>query len=77
MPELVTSSLIEYEELALALARNPERLAAIKAKLSRNRATEPLFDSARFTRDLERAYTMMWERYQKGEPPANLVVPAS
>ena len=72
LPELVTSSLAEYEELALALARNPERLAAIKAKLMRNRDTEPLFDTARFTRDLESAYTTMWERTQRGEPPETL-----
>src|SRR5205085_10291466 len=33
LPELVTASLAEYEALAEALARNPERLAALKAKL--------------------------------------------
>jgi predicted O-linked N-acetylglucosamine transferase (SPINDLY family) len=64
LPELVTSSLAEYEQLALALARDPERLAVIKAKLLRNRGTEPLFDTARFTRDLETAYSSMWERQQ-------------
>jgi predicted O-linked N-acetylglucosamine transferase (SPINDLY family) len=74
LPELVTSSLAEYEELALALARDPERLAAIRAKLMRNRDTEPLFDTARFTRDLETAYTMMWERTQRGEPPKSFSV---
>jgi predicted O-linked N-acetylglucosamine transferase (SPINDLY family) len=71
LPELVASSLTDYEELALALARDPERLAAIKAKLMRNRVTEPLFDTARFTRDLESAYTTMWERHQSGLPPAS------
>jgi predicted O-linked N-acetylglucosamine transferase (SPINDLY family) len=76
MPELVTSSPEEYEQVALALARDPDRLARVKAKLLRNRRTEPLFDTARFTRDLEKAYTMMWERSQKGEPPASFAVPA-
>ena len=74
LPELVTSSLVEYEELALALARDPERLAAVKAKLMRNRDTEPLFDTARFTRDLESAYTTMWERTQRGAPPGTFSV---
>jgi predicted O-linked N-acetylglucosamine transferase (SPINDLY family) len=74
LPELVTSSLAEYEELALALARDPERLAAIKAKLMRNRDTEPLFNTARFTRDLETAYTMMWKRTQCGESPESFSV---
>jgi predicted O-linked N-acetylglucosamine transferase (SPINDLY family) len=60
--------------LALALARNPERLAGIKAKLMRNRDTEPLFDTARFTRDLESVYTAMWERTQRGEAPESFSV---
>jgi protein O-GlcNAc transferase len=74
LPELVTTSLHEYEQLALALARDRERLAAIKAKLMRNRLTEPLFDTARFTRDLESAYTTMWERQQAGLAPASFAV---
>ncbi len=40
----------------------------IKAKLRRNRDTEPLFDTARFTRDLECAYTIMWQRQRDGLP---------
>jgi protein O-GlcNAc transferase len=77
LPELVTTSLAEYEELALALARDPARLGAIKAKLMRNRDTEPLFDTARFTRDLETAYTMMWERAERGEPAESFSVAAA
>jgi predicted O-linked N-acetylglucosamine transferase (SPINDLY family) len=75
LPQLVTDSLAGYEELALALARNPERLAAIRAKLRHNRDTEPIFDTARSTRALESAYTMMWERQQAGLPPASFSVP--
>ena len=74
MPELVTSSLAEYEALALRLARDPNRLAAIKAKLLRNRDTEPLFDTPRFTRGLEAAYMTMWERQQAGLPPESFAV---
>ena len=75
LPELVTSSLSEYGELALALARDPERLRAIKAKLVRNRDIEPLFDTARFTGNLETAYSMMWERSQECKPPESFSVP--
>jgi predicted O-linked N-acetylglucosamine transferase (SPINDLY family) len=75
MPELVTSSLDEYKELATQLARDPVRLNAIKAKLLRNRDIEPLFNTARFTHDLETAYTMMWERAQRGEAPESFSVP--
>ena len=58
----------------VALARNPERLAAIKARLVRNRDTAPLFDTGRFTGDLESAYTVMWERTQRGEPPESFSI---
>jgi predicted O-linked N-acetylglucosamine transferase (SPINDLY family) len=77
LPEMVTASLADYEALAIMLARNPERLAAIRAKLLRNRDTEPLFDTARFTRDLESAYTRMWERYLATTPAATFVVEPS
>jgi protein O-GlcNAc transferase len=69
LPELVTTSLAEYEALALSLAQDPDRLAAIKAKLARNRDTEPLFDTARFTRDLEAAYVEMAERTRRTAAP--------
>lgn len=74
LPELVTVSLAEYEALVLALARDPERLARIKTKLTHNRDVEPLFDTARFTRDLEAAYMGMWNRMQEGLPPASFSV---
>jgi predicted O-linked N-acetylglucosamine transferase (SPINDLY family) len=74
LPELVTTTLSEYESLALALALDPARLAAIKAKLERNRLSEPLFDTARFTSDLERAYVTMWERQDSGRPPEGFSV---
>jgi protein O-GlcNAc transferase len=70
LPELVTNSLAEYEALAVALARDPERLAAIRTTLEHNRHTEPLFDTPRFTRNLETAYTAIWQRQQAGLPPA-------
>ena len=74
LPELVTSSLAEYEDLALALTRNPEQLTALRAKLLRNRSTEALFDTARYTCHLEAAYTAMWERAQRGEPPESFSI---
>jgi predicted O-linked N-acetylglucosamine transferase (SPINDLY family) len=77
LPELVTSSPAEYEALALALARDPGQLAAVRVRLACNRAIEPLFDTARFTRELEGAYTMAWERVQRGAPPGSFPVPGA
>ena len=65
LPELVTESLAAYEALALKLAREPQALASLKTKLAANRSTHPLFDTARFTRNLEAAYVQMWECYTR------------
>jgi len=75
LPELVTHNLADYEALALHLARDKAALAAIKAKLSANRLTMPLFDTDRFRRHLEAAFTTMWERHNRGEPPESFAVP--
>ena len=67
VPELIAGNLEDYEALALKLARDPALLAEIKAKLARNRATCPLFDTDRFSRHVEAAYTTMWQTWQRGE----------
>jgi predicted O-linked N-acetylglucosamine transferase (SPINDLY family) len=77
LPELVMDTLADYERMALKLARDADALGRIRENLQRNRATHSLFDEERFTRDLERAYLMMWERQQRGEPPASFQVPAT
>jgi predicted O-linked N-acetylglucosamine transferase (SPINDLY family) len=74
LPELVTSSLEDYAALALALASDPARLAALKTKVAHQRTTAPLFDTARRTRDLEAAFTVMAERHRRGEAPADFAV---
>ena len=61
LPELVTTSLAEYEALALRLAREPETLAALRAKLAANRSTYPLFDMARYTQDFEALLLHTWD----------------
>src|SRR5262249_18437828 len=74
LPELVTERAPEYLALALKLAKDPLALSAVRKKLAANKATSPLFDTQRFTRDLERAYTMMVDRARKGEAPASFKV---
>jgi predicted O-linked N-acetylglucosamine transferase (SPINDLY family) len=55
MPELIAASVEGYEALAVGLASEPDRLAEARARLGRQRETQPLFDIARFTRDFEAA----------------------
>jgi protein O-GlcNAc transferase len=74
LSELIVPSLEEYEKLALTLAHDPARISAMKAKLAHHRGTYPLFDTKRFTRNIEAAYRTMWERYRRGEPPQPFAV---
>jgi len=75
LAELVTETPQAYEELADELATNPEKLRAIKDKLDRNRLTTPLFDTQRFIRHIEAAYTQAYRRYQAGLPPDHIQSP--
>jgi protein O-GlcNAc transferase len=74
LPELITETLEDYEGLALALARDCERLGAIKAKLARNRDNFPLFDTKRLCRHIESAYETMVAHHRRGEPPTSFAV---
>jgi len=71
LPELITDSLEAYENRALELASNSRKLSALKAELNRRRRTGALFDIAGFTRNIEAAYTRMWEMRRVGEAPGS------
>lgn len=75
LPELITSTPQAYEDLAIELATNSEKLAAIKRKLADNRLTTPLFDTKLFAKHIEAAYTTMHERCRAGLPPDHIYVP--
>jgi protein O-GlcNAc transferase len=74
LAELITNDIGEYEELAVDIANNPEKLQALKKKVETNRLTAPLFDTPRFTRNLERAYREMVNIAKRGESPKQIDV---
>ncbi|MGY3495920.1 putative O-linked N-acetylglucosamine transferase (SPINDLY family) [Bradyrhizobium sp. USDA 4502] len=76
LPELIAESPEAYERMAVDLATHPSRLAALRSRLAANRPTAPLFDTKRFTRHIEAAYTAMYERHRAGIAPDHIVVPA-
>jgi len=77
LDELVTTSLPEYEGLALQLARDAKLMNQMRARLAQNRLTHPLFDTVRYTRNLEAAYWRMGEIRKAGHPPTAFSVPPS
>jgi len=72
LAELVTQSLADYAALALALAADPARLRALRARLDAQRLDAPLFDVAAYTLALESLYTQMWRRHRAGLAPQAL-----
>jgi len=74
VPELIASSLEDYENKALHFATNPEALESIAQKMRNQLPGNPLFDSIRQARALETAYQVMASRYQQGLGPGPIEV---
>ncbi|KAI9914899.1 hypothetical protein PsorP6_007576 [Peronosclerospora sorghi] len=75
MSELITNSLEEYEELAVELATDKDRLDELRQRLQDERLHSPLFDTQRWVRNLETGLCMAWERHEKGLAPDHIDVP--
>ena len=67
LPEMITTTLDEYEELAVKVATDNVFMTEIREKLMNNLTFSPLFDTPLFARHLEKAYVMMWKRYSSGK----------
>lgn len=76
LPELIAPDLAGYEATALALARNPARLAGLRREILARRTDSPLFDAERYARHIEAAYRTMAARHRVGEKPQGFAVPA-
>ena len=74
LPELVTDTMADYESVAVRLTRDAPALRLLRQKLATNRSTAPLFDTDRFRRHIEAAYTGMWNILQRGEKPQSFDV---
>ena len=74
MPELITKTLQEYEDKAIDLANNQNKLAQLKRKLQANRDTTPLFNTPLFAKHIEAAYMAMYQGYQQDLVPETLRV---
>ena len=72
LPELACRDIEHYARTVVELAHDPERVAAMRARLVQARADSPLFDSLRFTRDFESLLLRMMQQHIDGAPPAAL-----
>jgi len=76
LPELIATSPVEYEEMALRLAREPAALGQLRDRLRAARTGSPLFAPLRFARNLEAAFLRMWEIHRAGHPPEPITIAA-
>jgi predicted O-linked N-acetylglucosamine transferase (SPINDLY family) len=74
LPELVCATQEQYEERAIALARDPAALVALRRQLEARRAHAPLYDTARTVRGLEEAYTRVWAMHLSGAPRSSFEI---
>ena len=56
LDELIVKNNTEYEEKALFIAKNKNYLKKLKFRLNQNKLKSSLFDSEKFTRNLEKLY---------------------
>jgi len=74
LPELITTSMEEYEKMAIKLAENHEILNEFKQRLNHNKLKTKLFDSKKFTVYIELAYTKMYENYHEDKALDHIVI---
>jgi predicted O-linked N-acetylglucosamine transferase (SPINDLY family) len=69
--ELVADSPDAYVNIAVALARDHERLKTLRADLRERMLASPLLDGPRMARSLEAAFRGMWQRWLNNSPARN------
>lgn len=76
LPEMIVATQEEYERQAIHLGTHPDDMKRIRRKLAENLPNCTLFDTERFTRNIEAAYAAMYERSRSGLPPQPIDVSA-
>ncbi len=70
LPDLITGSLEEYEELAITLGNNPARVQSYKRYLRESGRQSRLFDVPRIVGEIESGFRQLaqerWAREQRG-----------
>jgi predicted O-linked N-acetylglucosamine transferase (SPINDLY family) len=69
VPELICVTQETFIEEAVAYGTNPEKLTAIKAKLTASLPTCTLFDTPSLVGHLENLYRQMWSDFKRGALP--------
>ncbi|WP_106626001.1 O-linked N-acetylglucosamine transferase, SPINDLY family protein [Selenomonas massiliensis] len=63
LPELIAETPEDYVRLAVRLASSPEQLRTLRMELRPRLERSPLMDAHTYVRDVEAAYTEIWEKF--------------
>ena len=74
LEELITHSKQDYEDLALKLSTDKERLNNIKVKLKENLSSKPLFNTNLYTENFENGLEEVFNNHITGNAPKNVYV---
>ena len=77
LPELVCADARAYVEKAVALAADRYHAKALKKHLDQRRLALPLFDGARYARDMDALLQRLWDRHAQGLAPAAMAAQAA
>jgi len=77
LPELVTHSLEQYEDMAIKLLENSEMLNQLRDKVEQLRDTSSLFDAKQYLENLESAYLKIFELCLNGKIPETIYLKKS
>jgi predicted O-linked N-acetylglucosamine transferase (SPINDLY family) len=72
LDSLVCHDVDGYRSAVLALVDDASRRAALRQQLAAQQHSSPLFDGARFARDLEALLQRMWQHAMRGAPARHL-----
>ncbi len=74
LPQLITSSFADYEELAVSLAVDSDRLYEMRRHLETVRDNCAAFDTQRWVRNMEAGLQLAWRRHESGLGPDHVEV---
>jgi predicted O-linked N-acetylglucosamine transferase (SPINDLY family) len=74
LEQLITTTQQDYENLAIDLGKNPQKVVSLKTTLAANRLTAPLFNSRLYTKNIETSYQIIYERYCANEHARDVIV---
>jgi predicted O-linked N-acetylglucosamine transferase (SPINDLY family) len=74
LSDFITNTFDEYESKAIELSNNPELILKAKNHLNLNKFILPLFDAKLYVKNIETAYTLIYENYLNGISPNHIYV---